>query len=157
MIRERNHRLPPEYYSGPVIVAFTACVLNRARLFTDEPVVRCFEEILRSEAAAHKCDLVIYVLMPDHCHVLLRGRSDDANALSAMKAFKQKSGYWLSKNRVGFRWQKDFYDHILRGEEETAKHIRYILENPVRAGIVDDWKEYPFRGSTICNLDEWCE
>jgi hypothetical protein len=33
--------------------------------------------------------------------------------------------------------------------------LKYILNNPLRAGIVENWKEYKFKGSSIYNLDEW--
>lgn len=53
------------------------------------------------------------------------------------------------------RWQKDFYDHIIRDERELHRQIKYVLENPVRKGMVSDGRRYPFKGSTIFNLDEW--
>lgn len=52
-------------------------------------------------------------------------------------------------------WQKDYYDHIIRRPEDVQKHVRYILDNPVRKGLVDDWKKYPFKGSTLHDFDEW--
>jgi hypothetical protein len=50
---------------------------------------------------------------------------------------------------------KNFYDHIIRNDENYEKVIYYILNNPVRAGIVDHWKKYPYKGSTVYNFDEW--
>jgi REP element-mobilizing transposase RayT len=94
--------------------------------------------------------------MPDHCHILLQGKSDHADTLEALRNFKQKSGYWFSKNHHGIEWQKSFYDHILRTDEETDKHMRYILENPIRKEIIKDWKEYPWKGSMVFDLNEWC-
>jgi REP element-mobilizing transposase RayT len=72
-----------------------------------------------------------------------------------MKRFKQRSSFWLAQNRPGIRWQKDFYDHILRRDEDLIRHVRYILANPIRAGLVTDWRQYPYRGSTIFDLDSW--
>ena len=65
--------------------------------------------------------------------------------------FKQKSGFLLAGQ--GLRWQKNYYDHILLTEEEIRKHIRYVLENPVRKGLILDWREYPFKGSTCYDLN----
>ena len=56
------------------------------------------------------------------------------------------------KCRTHFFWQKDFYDHIVRDEDETGRHIRYILNNPVKQGLVRHWKDYPFMGSTLLDL-----
>jgi len=43
----------------------------------------------------------------------------------------------------------------MRQDEDINEQIKYILENPIRKGLVDDWKEYPFEGSTIYNFDGW--
>jgi hypothetical protein len=70
---------------------------------------------------------------------------------------QQKTGYWLSKNKPLYRWQKDYYDHIIRDDDDVNAQICYILLNPVRAGIISSRKNYPHRGSTIYNNDEWEE
>lgn len=90
--------------------------------------------------------------MPDHTHVLLEGKDVEADVLDCLSDSKQKSGYWLGQH-TGVRWQKDFFDHILRKDEDIMKQVYYILNNPVRKGIVDSWKEYPYKGSTKYDLD----
>ncbi|MEB2355563.1 MAG: hypothetical protein OZ915_10335, partial [Ignavibacteriales bacterium] len=60
-----------------------------------------------------------------------------------------------SKSKANVSWQKDYYDHILRSEENLEIHLKYILNNPVRAGMVNYWKKYPYIGSTVYNLYEW--
>lgn len=114
-----------------------------------------FETMLHESLKENKSDVEIYLFMPDHAHFLLRGTIDSADVLNAMKVFKLKSGYWLSQHHSSIHWQKDFYDHVIRKEDDVPKHIRYILYNPVRAGLVEDWKNYPFKGSTSHKLDEW--
>lgn len=155
IIREKHHRLPDEMYRGFRIVAFTACMKERNTFFTAEARFKNCEKILLDALKQCECGSDVYLFMPDHIHFLLRGQSDNADVLRAMKSFKQKTGFWLSQNYSSVRWQKDFYDHILRTEDEIPKHITYILNNPVRAGFVEDWKNYPFKGSTIYNLKEW--
>lgn len=114
---------------------------------------------LEQECERFCCDLVVYVFMPEHAHMLVAGRDHSADTVRAITGFKQKTGYWLSKNRPQFHWQKDYYDHILRTWEREAcelkKHVQYILENPVRKEIVSYWKDYPYKGSTVYTLDEW--
>ena len=51
-------------------------------------------------------------------------------------------------------WQKDFYDHVIKKEESIAKQVRYILNNPVRKGLVDLWDKYPYSGSIGINLED---
>ena len=43
-------------------------------------------------------------------------------------------------------WQKDFFDHVLRSEESYQEKWHYVRENPVRAGLVKSWEDWPFRG-----------
>jgi hypothetical protein len=47
----------------------------------------------------------------------------------------------------GKLWQAGYYDHCLRDGEDLLKQARYILENPLRAGIVDRPEAYPFNWS----------
>ena len=60
----------------------------------------------------------------------------------------------MSENEPGVRWQKDFYDHVIRTHEDIAAQVRYILDNPVRKGLVSSWEDYPFKGSVGCKLDD---
>jgi REP element-mobilizing transposase RayT len=64
-----------------------------------------------------------------------------------MVTFKQLSGYWMQGHLQGVSWQKDFFDRILRSDDDLVRVLRYVAENPVRAGLVEAWYEYPFIGS----------
>ena len=93
--------------------------------------------------------------MPDHGHLLIEGKLEESDLWQSIVNFKRKSGYWLTRNHPSEEWQKDFYDHILRKDEDLMKQVRYILGNPVRRGLVEDWKTYPYKGSTLYDFDEW--
>ena len=71
-----------------------------------------------------------------------------------MFSFKQYSGWWLRCNRPKFRWHSDYWDHLVRDDRDLKKQILYVLENPVRAGLVEDWRDYPYTGSIGISLDE---
>jgi len=90
--------------------------------------------------------------MPDHLHVLLEGEDEASDVWKAAVLFKQLSGFAFKQSQGRPLWQKDFFDHVLRKEEETEKHVRYILDNPIRKGIVQDWSRYPYKGSTVYDL-----
>ncbi len=154
--RSRSHRLPAECYRGFVAAAFTICLKDRSQVITRKEIVVPCSEILIAESIRADCDVLAYTFMPDHCHILLQGNSESADTLRAVRQFKQKSGYWLSKNHGEIQWHKSFYDRILRTSGERDIQIRYILENPVRKNIIGDWKEYPWKGSTVYDLNEWC-
>ena len=59
----------------------------------------------------------------------------------------------MSENEPGVRWQKDFYDHVIRTHEDIAAQVRYILDK-VRKGLVSSWEDYPFKGYVGCKLDD---
>lgn len=155
MIREKKHRLQLDCYKGRVAVVFTICIANKNEAFVSSDVVSVMEEILHDCLKKFSCCAHVYLFMPEHVHLLLEGQTINSDVWKCVVWFKQKSGYWFYKYQHGIKWQKDFYDHILRKDEDIKKHVRYILENPVRKGIVKNWKEYPFKGSTVYGFDEW--
>jgi len=126
-IREKTHRLPRESYRGQITVAFTVCVAGRQTIFDRADRVHPLKDLLAARSKAHFCDVMLYCFMPDHLHIILCGASADADAdADAWKAitdFKQHSGYFLSKNKglyANATWQKDFYDHIIRVNEDLG-------------------------------------
>jgi len=63
-----------------------------------------------------------------------------------MDAIKGASAHRINKalGRRGRLWQPESFDHVLRSSENLDAKIIYLLENPVRAGLVEDWTEYPW-------------
>jgi putative transposase len=129
--REKHHRLPREHYRGAVNVAFTLCVAGKVGLFTDDKIVSAFVALLAASAKRHDCVVSIYCFMPDHVHVLLSGQGESSDTWAAVVGFKQQTGFWLAKHHQEVRWQKDFFDHIVRRDEDLGAQMRYIAGNPV--------------------------
>ena len=154
-IIEKKHRLPASFYTWERIIAFAGNVKNRLPLFAKEIAFQQIEKILLETINKQDCDAYVYLFMPDHFHFLLGGKNDKSNIKQCIDSFKQQSGYWLYKNLPEFKWQKDYYDHILRSDEDLFNHIRYILNNPVKAGLVKHWKDYKMKGSTVYDLEKW--
>lgn len=153
-VRERRHRLDREAYLGEVVVAFTACVACRRALFQEPGIVQNFVEVLRSSAIRYASTVILFCFMPDHVHFVLRGDKPTADVWRAMVTFKQHTGFWLRRNKTGTRWQKGFFDRVIRGDDDLIGVLRYIVDNPVRAGLVTAWREYPFLGSDVYRLEE---
>jgi REP element-mobilizing transposase RayT len=153
-IRGKRHRLANDFYRGRTLVALTLCIKNRVELFKTSEIVDAFVNILDDNANKFNYIIPVYCFMPDHQHMIITGTNDEVDLLKAIINYKQKTGFWMSKNKVGASWQKDFYDHIIRREEKLATHIRYIVDNPVRKGLVSDWQNYPFKGAIGCGLDD---
>jgi putative transposase len=154
---ERKHRLPRESYKGAISVAFTLCLKNAGKLSGFIPrhkeMVDQFIEILTAVSEETCCFVPAYCFMPDHQHLIVTGRESGSDLWKMVTRYKQKTGYWLSKNG-SLRWQKDFYDHLLGRGEDLAAQVKYILDNPVRKGLLESWEEYPFKGSVGCKLED---
>ena len=151
-VREKRHRLPPAAYNGQVVVAFTMCVERRARLFTREEVVAKGLEFLTDQLQRFECTCPIYCFMPDHIHLILSGQSKAARPKAAADAFKCKWTEYLKDHNFREDMQKDYFDHIIRKRDDWKEQVWYVAANPVRAGIVTDWREYPFTGSIGVSL-----
>lgn len=84
-----------------------------------------------------------WVLMPDHLHWLLIVNETQLSEI--VRIFKGKSSFDLKKSfhLNGVFWQRGFYDHALRKEEDLRAAARYIVANPLRAGLVDSIADYP--------------
>ena len=154
-IREKRHRLDADIYKGEKPIAFTLSIKDKNHFFINKARFKTFEKILIDELKNFNCSAYIYLFMTDHIHMLLSGNDSEANIKRCLEMFKQKTGYFLSKNYPDIKWQKDYYDHILRSKENLDIHIKYVLNNPVRAGIVEFWKQYKYKGSTVYDLNEW--
>jgi putative transposase len=154
-IREKQHRLPPSAYQGYIRASFTANIDDRTDYFVTPEIFAEHEAHLLRALREHHCDSELYLFMPDHVHIVVTGTDPSSDVRAAMTKFKQYSGFWLSKYGNGVRWQKDFYDHVFREDDDLRKHMIYILNNPIRAGLCGTWREYPFRGSTVFDLKSW--
>ena len=98
--------------------------------------------------------LLAYCLMPDHMHLLVQPE-DGVDVVAFVRRVKSRTTriYW-SEGEAGRLWQRGFYDHVLRGDEDVLHTARYVLANPVRAGLVSEPTEYPFSGSLLFGDDE---
>jgi REP element-mobilizing transposase RayT len=156
-IEERKHRLPKEFYKGTVSVAFTLCLKRGATEghgLGEPEIVRAFTDILASVMIKEGCIVPVYCFMPDHQHLIITGVNKDSDIWRAVVSYKQKTGFWMSTNNSRIRWQKDFYDHVIRRDESIMVQVTYLLNNPVRKGLVSSWEEYPFIGSVGCKLED---
>ena len=153
-IIERKHRLPKQYNQGKVTDAFTICIKGNNKPFINSDIIKYLSDMLASCVIDKKCFVPVYCFMPDHLHLIISGTSDDSDVWKAIVLFKQKTGYWMSKSNKTFKWQKDFYDHVIKNHEQLAVQVRYILDNPVRQGLVKTWKDYPFHGAIGCAIND---
>ncbi len=92
-------------------------------------------------------DLICFTIMPNHVHMLFDHSFDYsgksvADVLQSLKKYTARiSNKTLDRSGNQF-WQHESYDHIVKDDRETENVIRYILYNPVKAGLCNEWKEW---------------
>jgi len=149
---KRVPRLASFNYTGCYRYFLTICAAGRARLFvTDEAVSLVLLELSRTSADEHFA-VTAYCFMPDHVHVLIEGTREDADFQRLVRVFKQRSSYHWKRRMTGDLWQRSYFEHVLRDDEDTFHVARYILDNPVRAGLAKRPEEYPFVGSLTLDV-----
>jgi putative transposase len=103
-------------------------------------VCRCLHEA----AEACRVQIFCYCLMPDHLHLIAMVLPGGKRLELFMQSIKVRSGGAARGIIKGPLWQRGFYDHFVRDEEGLRDVCTYVLNNPVRAGLVTDRRDYPF-------------
>ena len=110
-------------------------------------------ELLRDSFKHHlfriNAELVAWVVLPDHFHMLLSSNGDDISNLMRKIKLSFSSQYRKSMQlKSGRIWQYRYWDHIIRNQNDYNRHIDYIHYNPVKHGYVSspiDWGHSSFR------------
>jgi len=154
-IRKRN-RLPLDNYQGAKAYSVTITTYRRTPWFRDVAVAEYCVSALKEAAGQEFFRVYAYCFMTDHLHLLV-GADADVNLIGFVKNFKQTTGWWF-RNRylVGSLkasptslWQKSYHDHVVRSDEGLLQMAKYMVGNPVRAGLVESCEDYPFSGSFV--------
>jgi len=160
-------RLDPNFYCKPGWLYSITIVTNfKKQYFLKNELNMEIIECLKDQRKKSGYKVFIYCLMPEHLHFLcsvgvysrnyahkgLHYPNKTPSIISFVNQFKGKSTTIAWKYGIkGSLWQRRWYDHILRKDEDVTKVGKYILNNPVRRGLVEDWHEYPYCGQ----LDEF--
>ena len=92
--------------------------------------------------------------MPDHVHLLLDGLSEQADLRRLVTRWKQATGYNYRRETGRLLWMSGYYDRILRDGESTMEAVRYVMMNPIRAGLARQVGEYQYAGSDVFSNQE---
>ena len=141
-------------YTGFHRYSLTICTRTRRPLFTDRELVAAVLLAIQQSASVHHFAIVAYCFMPDHVHIVLNAAAEDADLRRFVSTWKQQSGYAYRKKSGEYLWQPSYFDHVLRNDEDTSRAVRYVLENPVRKGLAQNFGEYPFSGSDVFSVDQ---
>ena len=149
--RRRSLRLPDFDYHRSRIYHLIWGTHRRKPLLSHTSLVMKLIDLLTEEAQGGQVRIYAYCFMPDHVHLLVSGA--DPRKFAQQYKGKSTRTYWETGG-AGKLWQRGFYDHILRKEEDVKQLARYILGNPVRKGLVEDYRNYPFSGSLEFNKED---
>jgi REP-associated tyrosine transposase len=151
---DRPQRLPTFAYIGLHRYFLTFCCNHRRRVFVEADAVAVALAQILHASARHDFAVVAYCFMPDHVHLLVEGRAQGADLIAFARDVKQRTGYHWRGKVDAVLWQDGYYDRVLRDDEQAAIVAKYILENPVRAGLVSEPREYPYSGSQIWTWEQ---
>ena len=102
-------------------------------------------DVLRLYVAAGKFQLHDFVILPDHLHLLMT-LPGDMTIEKAMQLIKGGFSYRLSRE-FGYQgevWQRGFSEVRISDGQSFLQHREYIVQNPVKAGLVDTAEQYPY-------------
>ncbi len=134
----RGNRLPRMLYPRGTPAHVTVCTWKDEEVFSCDRWARAVFGLCAEHEATLAC-----CLMPDHLHWLLR------DAVSMSRVVGQLKGRASRRlHQAGYEgpvWQRSFWDHVLRRDEDLETVARYIVANPVRRGLVREVAEYPYQ------------
>ena len=146
---------------------FTVVTHNRAKVFNRSVNVELLRQAFRTVINRHPFNIDAFVLLPDHLHciwTLPKGDADFSMRWRLIKSYFSRqinSVGWveernptetttstsrLRKNEKGI-WQRRFWEHLIRDQEDLRRHVEYIHYNPVKHGLTNmpfDWMHSSF-------------
>jgi len=133
------HDLPIWVDLHGTVFFITCCAKDRElKPFAREETATGLLESMRHRIQTRIWWIHAAAVMPDHVHMVL-SFPPEADVAKCIRNWKR----WTARS-LGFEWQRDFFEHRLRHDESLQEKIQYILENPVRAGLVEDWRDWRF-------------
>ena len=118
---------------------------HRVARFKDALVAAAVAETLDTPMLWGRAEPLAWVLMPDHCHLLVK-LGDDRSLGRLMQRVKSTTSRnaRLAEPDEPSSWSAGYHDRALRAEDDIAQAALYLLQNPVRAGLVQRVGDYPY-------------
>ena len=129
-LRTGRHSISGQVYH------ITTVTRNRSPIFNNLLAGRVVVKELKALEDDGRAETLCFVVMPDHLHWLLSLKAGTLG--DAVRRLKGRTSHTLG----GQPWQPNYHDHALRREEDLPATARYIVSNPVRAGLVARVGEY---------------
>ena len=122
----------------------TVCTYRRQPVFACWKSGRILVHILKDLQQQQVASSLAWVIMPDHFHWLMQ-LGDSHYLGDALQLCKGRSAKAINQHlgRQGNLWQRGVIDRAIRREEDLVQVARYIVANPLRAGLVNKLGDYP--------------
>ncbi|MEM9056606.1 MAG: transposase [Pseudomonadota bacterium] len=134
----RKHRFSQ---SGRQYVLTTA-VSGRRPLFANDENAEAVLAAMRWLHETHRFVVEAAVVMPDHLHLV--GELIETDLATLMHTLKSYTAKLIANRGIAVPiWQPGYYDHALASGRAYRRQVRYVLENPIRAGLVSRVDDYP--------------
>ncbi len=141
--RKNSLRLPNFDYASRCHFV-TIVTKDRRKFFTDQKLAEAVIETLLHLREKQKFNLYSACLMPDHFHGLIGIGVSGLNLGKICGAFKSLSTKEFWKFRDGKLWQRQFFDHVIRNEQDFFETVKYIRLNPVKAKLIENWQDWKY-------------
>ena len=138
-----SHRLRTGRYSeSGQIYLVTVVALERQPVFTTYKTGRLVVEAFRKAQEEQFANSLAWVVMPDHFHWLIELQNLSLPKLMARTKSRTTVALNRATQRQGPLWQHGYHDRAIRKDEDLLAVARYIVTNPVRAGLVKKTGDY---------------
>lgn len=147
-MRHDSLRLAGFDYRGRHLYFLTYCTFQRTPVFSEKTSVEIVHPQILRAAAAERIHISAYCYMPDHLHLIAAGQDDETDGRAFIAKSKQLSGFEFRRRTGRHLWQRYAYDRLIK-PDTLLTVVRYVLGNPVAAGLVETAMDYPFSGSEV--------
>ena len=137
-------RFPRNYTNTPFFHIITQ-EINKSYIFTNVEDIKYYIKLIYKLSKEHKIKIIAYCIMNNHAHMLIE--AEDLNELSKyMQRLNCTYGKYYNRkyNRVGYVFRDRYKSEGIYSEEQLYNCIKYIYDNPVKAGICTEAKDYPY-------------
>ena len=154
MCRRRKQRLPSNAYAIDCSIWHVTITVARPNGAPFRSIEFGLETLDDFATSCQEAGAIVHLicLMPDHLHTLVEVHVDDLIKVVG-RAKSATTRIWWTRGGTGALWQQSFYDHGIRGDQDFEATVTYLLNNPIEAGLVEEWETYPLIGGALISDD----
>ncbi|MBC7859127.1 MAG: transposase [Burkholderiaceae bacterium] len=137
---------------------FTVLAYRRQKIFCDDAIRNALHNAITSVRLQYPFDIDAWVLLPDHLHCVWTLPEDDANFSTRWMLIKRHVSFACRENyrranlispskqkhRESTIWQRRFWEHQIRDDDDFARHVDYLHHNPVKHGYARTVADWPY-------------